>query len=306
MTKRNYRIPILVVLVLLTISLPMNSCIRKDSQENIQWQINAASQGFTSLWSRSDNSIYLNEKPFGTRMQYRIFMLAQNDRLIFFENGTLKSLDLGTGETIWQMRHGRASGVAYNEHYIFLGREHENAQHRLGTMIKAGSISLVAYEIDTGQQKWSNTFEGIAFIDTLSADEAVISINGHNGHGAYPAVLNINASGGELLGVGEPLVEKINRRSTPDLHWLDERKDIVSDIVIEHGVAYFLASSGTLWAVDVESGSELGYVSLAPTDSSALPLVAYGIPGYQIVAKDGFVVLFFWEEQQLFVFRFLR
>jgi outer membrane protein assembly factor BamB len=79
-----------------------------------------------------------------------------------------------------------------------------------------------------------------------------------------------------------------------------EYPDIIGNVAVDKGIAYFLTRNIQLWAVDVETGERLGTVSFSPVfqpDSPNHP--------YHVAASDGVVVLYLGEGQQLFGFRFL-
>lgn len=263
-----------------------------------------SSTRFRTLWT--DDDIFLPSRQ-GTEYNLREpLLLVQNDCVVVVDieasfvaslskPSVLKCLNLATGEIKWQVEDVGVHAATHNSRFIFVATGRSLLKEDCASR-ECDVLTVEAYDIDTGQLAWSESYQGLQVVDQIVADESIVGIRGGGGHGAYTTALSIDVETGERLSYVE-----IPEASGPDYQALlalaESRGDVVSNLEVEDGIIYFMTADATLWALEEESGRLAGRVDLAPD----LFLLVSNI--YYIVAKDGIVAVYLDDSKQLFTFQ---
>ncbi|MGY3715109.1 carboxypeptidase regulatory-like domain-containing protein [Sutcliffiella cohnii] len=208
------------------------------------------------------------------------------------DNPSFYALNADNGETLWRKELGGASyfGGTLGEGLIFIGT-YDNR-------------TLRALRVEDGSEAWSITLSNEGFASRPVYQEGtlyVTSANFSNGSGTLHA---LNAVNGEHVwqvgGIGDtqagspivyeefvivnsstqPIVRAFHRENGTEL-WSNRFVGfgVHNGSVSANGVLFFAGTSGTLYALDVYSGSILREMSLQDYSTSGIPI----IPGNVIV-----------------------
>lgn len=257
-------------------------------------------------------------------------------------HNSLQRINSITGEIVWQQELDPAvAEITNNSEYVivsFLTRKHAQFDSAYNNLISPGAIKVTAYDIGTGTAVWTGIYSGFSYTSYMDANEEIIGIHGHNGHGAFPDDIFIDARTGDIteeklagfgsdknvpselseMGIRSLRWEKLANGTfivatggrlygyNPDLEstlWEINTGLGVTDFAVDQGIIFFLTDEATLWAVDETSGQRLGNVQFTNNAfSDEDPIANWGI--YLVSADDGTVVIFSRETQYLLVFRF--
>ena len=203
-------------------------------------QVKESSLQFTHLWTRSRTKI--------SNFPAEPFALVRNGSLIFFENSSLKSLDLLTGEIEWQKGPFKlkADAIGHNSQYIFIAyrirgpRSYNEANPILGV------IRVTAFDIESGEIVWFDDFEGITFVAPIVANEDVVVVNGSNGHGAFPRTIYIDPLTGTRIDYEGKSISVSEEATYYSLVYQGEER--ASNFYVYDELELVLTEDGTLWA----------------------------------------------------------
>lgn len=302
------------------------------------WQITEQSSEFSLI---STHKINAEVRRYSS--EDATFLILQGSSLIFQETVGLVSyksrfnrINLLTGELESQIIPEQSvSAFANNPQTVFIAQNTYRIPIYSGQTLKEpGAILVKAFDIDTGNIKWTSVYEGFALISYMNADENQVRIAGHNGHGADRDKTVLDALTGQVLEGG---IDKAFQSGAdlPSYHhiadlgedvfvlehnpviaydskidsivWQTDIIGSVSNFFVSNGVIYFLSHDGIFRALDAQTGATLGFVKFEPADpNKAEPFENYGATRYTVAADGNNVVLYFSEIQQLFFFHFAR
>jgi hypothetical protein len=264
-----------------------------------QYEI-ASITGLRSIWLLADVDlpiVRLNQL-----QQSEPFLAHDRECVIFLERVSspwqhkIKCVHVTTGDIQWESSlEGLINAAVNNSSYIFVVF-YQRPPPGCRPIPKCDSVRVTAYDITSGQMKWSEVFQGIGGVSQIDADESLVHVRGGGGHGAYVAAFSIEAS------TGQRVASQTRRPESQPLHQELSKlvgKDVVGNIVVNEGIIYFSTDDTTLWALSEETKEVLGKVSFAIDDPS---FPARG-DAFHIAAQGQTVLLYFKDSQQLFAFR---
>lgn len=272
-----------------------------------------------------------------------VFFILRNSSLIFQETvgrvsykERFNRINLLTGKLESQIIPDQSfSSITNNQETIFITQDtHRIPIYSDQTLKEPGAILVRAFDIDTGDVKWTSVYEGFALTSYMNADENQVQISGNNGHGTNRDQTVLDAFTGEILSgeiddtfqsdgklppyfhiadLGDAIFVLAHNpviaydQKTDSIVWQTDIIGSVSNIVVSDGIIYFLDHDAIFHAIDAESGEPLGYVQFEPSNpSKAEPFGDYGATRYTVAADEDNVVLYFSETEQLFFFHFAK
>lgn len=256
--------------------------------------------GLKNVWLLTDVDMPFIE---GNQLQRNEpFLTLDKECTIFLERVSspwqhrIKCVHTTTGETEWEsILDGLINAAANNSSYIFLVF-YQRPPPGCRPIPECDSVRVTAYDITSGQTRWSEVFQGIGGVSQIDADESLVHIRGGGGHGAYVAAFSIEAS------TGQRVAYQGRRPESRPLHQELSKlvgQDVVGNIVVSDGAVYFSTDDATLWALSEETEELLGKVRFAIDDPSFIE----SRDAFHIVAQGQIVLLYFRDSRQLFAFR---
>lgn len=286
---------VILILIITTVS------IRIWASYLFSYRVVDSSAHLSLQWALSD--IQLNTS-YGQRADgSTVFMLIQNDSLVFVENKRfgghlLKSLNLENGDTLWQTNiknNGRVLAIVNDSEQVYIGY----TQFFAGSDVSARrSITINAYDLLSGELSWSSNYEGISGISEMSLNNSTIAISGSSGHGAFFGDFLIDTITGKIISStlsevpiiqdADPINFLQSERVTEDIYvvrttknriyafnstnrvviWQIDEANVSSNFSLTNGVVYFLTGNAELRALDAETGEIIGSAIFKPTNLS--------------------------------------
>jgi len=248
------------------------------------------STDFYTLWTR-ENIKLQPQSPAA-----RPFLEIVNDCLLLVDShNSLQCIDIQSGETHWQKRiSASGTNVTSNEDLIFVSSS--TRTHCATYTPQCDVIKVVAYDVLSGEIRWSNTYEGMGTVTQTSADASTLLIVGGGGHGTYGAKITIDVNtGSSSRKETSPFLASYE----PSLS-LPTKERIVSNTAIANDIAYFIMENTTLSAMDINTEQSLSSANFEPRQS---PLTLGNL--FQVAAHNNIVVVYLGDSKQLFTFRFM-
>ena len=343
--KKQYRFTMVIIALLSMIGITL--LIKAFQPNPVQWEIVEKSSQFELMSVRKINASI--EK--GDLGIHPGFMFLQNEQLIFYQRGetlldpnnSLNHMDILTGEIENQKFLEDSISIITNhdDTIYFIHTTYTRPAYSNQTLVRPGSILIMAYDIEKGSDIWFSSYKNVASIDYLHVSDDTIEIKGFQSRGFDRDSIIIDAKTGDLLEEGIDVVQ-FNRQyitlqtgeeipysqahqltdhiyileNTSQIRAIDIlqqtiiwQKDLPSrlatNIAVSNSVVYYFTREGILSGLDAESGTVLGTIQLEPNEfDGENPVPDYGLPRQTLVADDNTVALYFEETKQLFFFKF--
>lgn len=146
-------------------------------------------------------------------------------------------------------------------------------------------LNLVATDLHSGEQNWTQSFEGGFEKTPVFAEGLVLVVT----------------FGGQLFALHQPTGEIVWNTEIPNSLVHSER--IVSNVTVVDEVVYYLTQDAQLRVVNMNTGELISTVEFTPS----LFTLQTDVNNYRydIAADNDLVAVYFGDSDQLFVFRFL-
>ncbi len=261
----------------------------------------APSSSFSEIWNVSDMHLPVFR---GHRLSAREpFLVLNNKCVIFFgkhitdEQYSLQCLDTLTGDLDWKTElTGIAATVTANTDSIFVVL-YQGSVNQCNEQ-KCDTVLVQAYERETGNIKWEETYEGISTISRIFADDEFVNIKGGGGHGAYTTAFSFIADTGEQLEYQGNNLKFVQDDFYDDMP-RSEQERIISNIANDDDTLYYLTYTAILLAKKIEDSKVLGNVYFE-LNTPALD----GTDNYLVAVTEDIVVVYLGGSGQIFSFRF--
>jgi len=305
------------------------------------WEISSYSNQFMHLNTIELSSLRRSAK----HGSEEVFIIHKGEEIIYINGNQLKRINILTGEVQWEFKKNTGvSGITNNSQIVFLSHDSEAPAKYASDvrLIEPGAIAITALDIESGQILWASSYPGIQYVSHIDANEGLLGVNGHNGHGLNNTTITLSASTGSILntpfqGLGYPQnaftrlsgeviyyneIDQSERGllifsnthnkifaldpTTDIIQWTTDIPNMLGNFAFSNGAVFFLTRDSVLWALDEETGKKLGSVNFQPANPALVePLKNYVEPTIFVSANEDIVLAHFSVRSQLFAFRFL-
>lgn len=215
---------------------------------------------------------------------------------------SLQCLDTMTGHVRWQsaLTTDAIAAVTRNSDFVFVVFSQGSVFNCPEP--ECDTIKIAAFEIETGNVKWSEIYHGLGAISQIIAEDEVVHVRGGGGHGAWATAFSFVADTGERLSDRGPwpAIGRVDSHKYYDLphSFFEGEVVIVSNVVKDNGIIYYLTNNAILWAFAEDTKEILGQVYFKPNEPRLVTA-----DRYFITAREE-VVVYLGGSGQLFAFAF--
>ncbi len=282
---------------------------------------------FQEIWSLN-NIYYPGGSMLLTATGNDVFFLGRSDQ--YKRLYSIIQLDLMTGQVKRTIKVSRdVQTIASDDQFIYVGIRSD------GKILRDdldGAAQVVAYDLVSGTQVWSERFRGARSIASITPQGRRIFVTTPDAMNEYHY---LDVSTGRIVSSSNEYDSAINNQQTKwwlrptfplllndgvyvgqtgmvgivygfepedrNLLWQSE-DNTYSNVAVSDGIAYFLTGYAELVALNVHNGQVVGQIQLLP-DVAQDQLPQY-YP-YNVAASGDIVVVYMGDSFQLFAFRFL-